>query len=145
MRRAQAALALAVALAALVAGCGGGEEERTLTPREFIREMNANGAALKLGPVLTQSADGVDVNEVTIAKTAPTPTGEGSRPAASGSATLLALPDADAARDEYERCQAGTLLSCYRAANIVLRIESLQPTDRAALTAAISALASDGD
>jgi hypothetical protein len=143
MRRRGIALA-AVAGALLLAGCGGADE-RQLSAREFIGEMNDNGAALKLGPVVTQNEDGVDVNEVTILRTAPTPTGEGSKPRPSGSATLLVLPDAEAAMDEYDRCQGAPSLSCYRAANVVLRIEDLQPTDRALLTSAISNLATSGD
>jgi hypothetical protein len=134
----------AVAGALLLAGCGGADE-RQLSAREFIGEMNDNGAALKLGPVVTQNEDGVDVNEVTILRTAPTPTGEGSKPRPSGSATLLVLSDADAAMDEYDRCQGAPSLSCYRAANVVLRIQDLQPTDRALLTSAISNLATSGD
>lgn len=141
LRRHTAALAVAVAL--LVAGCGG-SEERTLSAREFISEMNRNGAALELGPVLTQNPKGVDVTKVTIERTAPTPTGEGTAPPPSGDATLLVLADAEEATAEYERCQGAPSLSCYRAANVVLRVEDLQPTDRALLTAAISELASDG-
>lgn len=139
-RRAGALLAVAVALVA--AGCGSDEEERVLTAREFVAEMNRNGAALKLGRVLTENPEGIDVIAVEIARTAPTPTGEGTQPPRSGDATLLVLADAEAARAEYDRCQGAPSLSCYRAANVVLRIEDLQPTDRALLTAAISALAS---
>ena len=141
-RRAIALGALAFALPA--SGCGGGEEEHRFTAREFIAEMNRNGAQLKLGPVLTENEDGVDVNQVTIARTAPTPTGEGTKPLPSGSATLLVLADAEEAGAEYDRCQGASTLSCYRAANVILRVEDLQPTDRALLTAAISDLASGG-
>ncbi len=140
-RRATAVCALAVAL--LAAGCGG-EEERQLSAREFVAEMNRNGAALELGPVIAQNENGVDVTEVKIAQPAPTPTGEGTKPAPSGSASLLVLADAEAATDEYERCQGAPSISCYRAANVILRVEDLQPTDRALLTAAISKLASAG-
>jgi hypothetical protein len=135
---------VAVAGALLLAGCGGANE-RQLSAREFVTEMNRNGAALKLGPPVSGGQDGADVNEVTFSQTAPTPTGEGSKPKPSGSATIVVLPDAEAAMDEYDRCQGEPSLSCYRAANVVLRIEDLQPTDRALLTSAISGLATDGD
>lgn len=141
LRRSAALAALAAALVA--AGCGG-EEERTLTAREFVAEMNRNGAALKLGPVLTENADGIDINEVEITRPAPTPTGEGTEPDHSGHATLIVLADAEQAGDEYDRCQGAPILSCYRAANVVLRVEDLEPTDRALLTSAISELASEG-
>jgi hypothetical protein len=143
-RRSVALAALAALAAALVAAGCGEAEERTMTAREFVAEMNRNGAALKLGPVLTENADGVPINEVEITRTAPTPTGEGSEPEASGHATLIVLGDAEEATGEYDRCQGAPSLSCYRAANVVLRVEDLQPTDRALLTSAISALASEG-
>jgi len=140
-RRSLALAAAAVTL--LAAGCGDGEEERTMSARDFVSEMNQAGAALKLGPVLTQNADGLDITEVTIKRTAPTPTGEGQDLAPSGDATLIVLADAEEAKGEYDRCQGAPSLSCYRAANVVLRVEDLQPTDRALLTSAISQLASN--
>jgi hypothetical protein len=143
MGRRRIALA-AVAGALLLAGCGGANE-RQLSAREFIAEMNRNGAALKLGPALPEGEDGAEVSRVTISQTAPTPTGEGSKPRPSGSATIVVLSDAEAAMDEYDSCQGEPSLSYYRAANVVLRIEDLQPTDRALLTSAISGLATDGD
>jgi hypothetical protein len=130
-----------IAAALVIAGCG--NEERHLSARDFVDEMDQNGASLKLGPVVG-TEDDAETYRVTISQTAPTPTGEGSKPKPSGSATLLVLPDAQAAMDEYDKCQGEPSLSCYRAANVILSIEDLQPTDRALLTAAISNLASDG-
>jgi hypothetical protein len=132
-------LAVALALIALLgAGCG---SERKLTAGEFVDEMNANGASLALGHVITQNPDGADVIEVKLTHTAPTATGEGTRPAPSGSATLLVLDDSSAAEDEYSRCQGSPDLTCFRAANIVLRVEGLEPTDQALLTTAVEGLA----
>lgn len=127
-------------IALLAGGCG---SERKLTAQEFVDEMNANGAALRLGPVITQNPDGADVNEVTLTRTAPAATGEGSKPTASGGATLLVLADSSAAGDEFDRCQGAPALTCFRAANVVLRVEDLQPTDQARLTTAIESLADE--
>jgi hypothetical protein len=137
-------LLLATALTLFVLLGGGCGSERKLTATEFIDEMNANGASLELGPVITQNPDGTDVVEVKFTRTAPTATGEGAKPAASGSATLLALDDSAAAEDEYARCQGAPALTCFRAANIVLRVEELEPTDQALLTTAIEGLADGG-
>jgi hypothetical protein len=136
--RLPAALAL---IALLAAGCG---SERKLTAAEFVEEMNANGASLQLGPVITQNPDGADVNETKITGTAPTATGEGSKPVPSGSATLIVLDDSGAAEDEYARCQDSQALTCFRAANVVLRVEGLEQTDQALLTTAIEGLADEG-
>ena len=133
------AASLSAVLVLGLAACGG---ERVFTAGEFVDEMNANGAALKLGPVLTQNPEGIAVNEVTLTSAAQSATGTGPTPAESASASLLVLSDADAAGEEYDRCQRAASLTCYRAANVVLRVENLQRADQAQLTTAVEAIAS---
>lgn len=137
-------LGAAVAAAALV-GCGGGEE-REFTAADFVAEMNANGAALSLGPVLTTNPDGEEIHTVTFTDLAPSATGEGKAPVDShGSATLVVVEGVDTAREEFVRCEQAPVLTCFRAANAVLRIESLQAADQARITAALEAIGSPDD
>lgn len=129
-----------VALAIAVAGSGCGSDERTFTPESFIDAMNSHGAALALGPVLTTNPDGDEIYTVTLTELAPSATGEGRSPASGGSATLIVVADSDLARAEFERCERAPLLTCFRAANAVLRVEELQPADQARITTALEAI-----
>ncbi len=136
-----AALASLPALA-LLGGCGG---EKQFTAAGFIDAMNDHGAALALGPVLTTNPDGIEVHSVELTATAPSATGEGSgADPVSGEATLLVFDGSGDAEDEFARCESGPALTCYRAANAVLRIAELQPSDRAALTTAIEGIGDGG-
>ncbi|MFN8152187.1 MAG: hypothetical protein U0R24_13820 [Solirubrobacterales bacterium] len=137
-----AAVAFAIAAVAVLGGCGG---EKEFTPESFIDAMNDNGATLELGPVLTTNPDGIEVHEVSFASVAPSATGEGEETEGeNGAASLLVFDGADDARDEFERCNAAPALTCFRAANAVLRVENLQPSDRARITTAIQGLAEEG-
>jgi hypothetical protein len=136
--RAFLALSLLCGALALVA-CGG---ERTFTAQEFIDEMNDNGAALALGPVLTTNPDGIDIYSISLTEIS---TGVGSPPkpvpeGAPGSGSMLVLDDADAARSEFARCEQSPELTCFRAANAVLRFQALQGGDQARITTAIQAI-----
>jgi hypothetical protein len=135
------AAATAVTSLALASGCGGGQE-RYFTAQDFVDQMNQNGASLRLGRVISEGGeDGGDVNAVKIQGTAPSATGEGAKLKPSGAATVLVLGDAEAASDEYGRCADSPGLTCFRAANVLLRVEHIQPTDQAELTTAIEAMA----
>lgn len=136
-------VALFAAFLALAgAGCGG---ERTFTPQGFIDDMNGHGAALALGDVLTTNPDGIDVWAVSLTNLAPSATGEGATPeVAPTAATLLVFADADAARTEFDRCDGAPSLTCFRAANAVLRVEDIEPSDQARLTTAIEAIGDEG-
>jgi hypothetical protein len=134
------AAAAAVTSLALASGCGG-DQERYFTAQDFVDQMNQNGASLRLGRVLSEGGESGDVNAVKIQGTAPSATGEGAKPKPSGAATVLVLGDAEAASDEYEQCSDSPGLTCFRAANVLLRVEHIQPTDQAELTTAIEAMA----
>ncbi len=127
---------------ALLAACGG---EKEFTPASFIDALNDNGATLKLGPVLATNPDGIDVHAVEFTATAPSATGEGAGTEhANGEATLLVFGGTGDAEDEFDRCQSLPALTCFRAANAVLRIADLQPSDRARITTAVEGVAAGG-
>lgn len=131
------------ALLALLAGCG--EEERRFAPEEFVDAINAHGAAVGLGDVITTNEEGVDIYDVRFTQPAAGATGEGRiGPALHGSGSLLILPDAEVAKEEYERCLPAPALTCFRAANAVLRFEDLEPADQARLVSALSAIETVG-
>lgn len=133
-------LALACsALLLLLGGCG--DDERKFAPQEFVDEANARGAAIRLEDVLTRNEEDVEVYSVRFTEAATGVTGEGRiGSAVHGNGTLLALADAAAAEDEYERCLPAPSLTCFRAANVVLRFEDLEPADQARLVSALQAL-----
>jgi hypothetical protein len=134
------AAATAVTALALAGGCGG-SQERYFTAQDFVDQMNQNGASLRLGRVISEGGEDGDVSAVKIQGTAPSATGEGAKLKPSGAATVLVLGDAEAASDEYDRCADSPGLTCFRAANVLLRVEHIQPTDQAELTTAVEAMA----
>lgn len=133
-------LALAACAVLLLAGCGGAGE-RHFTPQELVDEINSHGAAVALDDVLTRNPDGVEVYSVHFTEPATGVTGEGSAtPAVHGSGTLLAMEDAEAAEREYDRCSQAPALTCFRAANAILRFEEIEPADQARLVTALEAI-----
>ena len=137
-----ALLAASTACALALAACGG---EREFSPEEFVEEINGAGAALALGPVLTENEEGLPVHSVSFTEAAPTPSGtDGSEADIHGSATMIAYEDADAARAEFARCETAPILTCFRVANVVLRFEGLAAEDRARLVVAVESLQSEG-
>jgi hypothetical protein len=142
--RFRVALAAAAAASSLALGAGcGGDQERYFTAADFVDQMNQNGASLKLGRLISEDGD-TEVNAVKIQGTAPSATGEGAKLKPSGTATVLVLGDAEAASDEYDRCSGSAATTCFRAANVLLRVEHIQPTDQAELTTAVEAMAQGG-
>ncbi len=100
-----------------------------------------------LGPVIATNPDEVDVIQVSFTDTAQSATGAGSdaeMAIANGDATLLVFDGADEARDEFTRCEEAPSLTCFRAANAVLRVEDLQPSERARITTAIEGVGDEG-
>lgn len=126
-----------LAASLLIAGCG----ERVFTEEEFVEAINAEGAAVELGEVITTNEEGVDVRAVTLTENEVSPTGAEGQ--AHGSGAMVVLENAGAAEDELERCESAPAFTCFRAANVVLRFEGLLPEDRARITAAFQALAAD--
>lgn len=135
-----AAILLAIAAAAGASGCG----ERRFTAEEFVGAANDKDAGLALGAVVTTSDDGAEVYAI---ESAPAP-GDEPNPQLEGSGggrgTLVVAEDAGRAGEEYERCDGAADLTCFRAANVVLRFEAMDPADRARISGALSALASEG-
>jgi hypothetical protein len=129
---------LAIILAALAAGCGG---ERTFTAEEFVEEINAEGAAMEIGEVITENQDGLEILEVSFSEPAVTPTGGRAESSAHGA--MLVLGDAEEAVDEVARCESAPAFTCFRAANVVVRFEEILPEEQARVTQAFEALASE--
>jgi len=138
MARAAGALLLAGAALAAGAGCG----EQTFTASGLVDAANAKGAQLALGEQLTTSPAGAEVYVIRSAASAekanPQLVGGG------GKGTLVVADDSGSGAEEFDRCEATADLTCFRAANVVLRFESLDAPDQARVSGAISALASDG-
>lgn len=137
-RRLSGAAAVLAVLAG-IAGCGGGE--KVFTAEEFVEAINAEGAAVALGEVITTNPDGVEIRSVTLTESEPSPTGAGGDPHGSGS--VLALAGSEDASTEMQRCEQAPDLVCFRAANVVLRFEGLFPEEQARITEAFQAIATD--
>lgn len=127
------AASAAILLLALAAGCGAGE--RTFTPEEFVEAINSEGAGIALGSSLTTTETGVDVRTLAFTELSASDGGD-----THGGGTLVAVADVDTAREEFARCSQAPSLICFRAANVVLRFEGLQPADEARLASALEAM-----
>lgn len=130
-------LLIALALAASgIGGCG----ERTFGEEEFIEEANNVGAGLTLGLILSENEQGVPVRAIELipaGASRPLQPGEDA-----GGGTMLVLEGSEEAREEFERCEQAVTLTCYRAANVVLRFDEIDPAQRQRVSAAVAALES---
>jgi hypothetical protein len=140
MRSGTAAATLLVIVAALAAsGCG----EREFTAQEFVDAANGHDAELELGDQLTTTESGEPVLKISSSA----PPGSDPNPqlqAGTSSGTMIVAADVDSAGAEFDRCEAAADLTCFRAANVVLRFEEMEGADRARITGAVTALQSDG-
>jgi hypothetical protein len=118
----RAGLVLALAVMAGTAGCGGGP---TFTAAEFVDRINDEGVAIRLGQQLPSSGDAEYIYTVILpplpGQPPPAPGTEGG-PGASGS--LYVFDDTGSAEDELTACRGSGGLLCFRAANIVVLLES---------------------
>ena len=139
MPRGAAAALTVAAVAVLAIGCGG---EREFDAGGFIDAANAEGAELALGEQITTTPADEPVYSIRFAAPSgdPNPQLQSGR----GSGTMIVAGDAGSAGEEYDRCEGAADLTCFRAANIVLRFEAMAAADRARVSGAVSALASDG-
>ena len=139
--RKAALAACSVALTSLAfLACGSGE--RTFTVDEFVDAINDQGAGVSLGAVIAKNPDGVDVYSITLTEAtadvgAPA---QQSPDALHGSGTLLLVDSADDAHDEFSRCEEAPALTCFRAANAVLRFEDMDGADQARISTSLEAL-----
>jgi hypothetical protein len=144
-RRAAPLLALlGLTTAGLLGGCGSGEHK--FTPEGFVEAINAEGAGVALGPTITTTPSGIEVHEVTLTAALTdvgSPVTDTSR-SDNGSGSLLIAGDADAARDEFERCDSVEELTCFRAANAVLRFEEMDGADQARIVTSLEAIETEG-
>jgi hypothetical protein len=113
-------LALAVIIG--TAGCGGGP---TFTAAEFVDRINDEGVAIRLGQQLPSSGGADHIYAVIFpplpGEPPPAPGTEGG-PGASGS--LYVYGDAGGAEQELTACRSSGGLLCFRAANVVVLLES---------------------
>lgn len=130
-----AALAAVVALG--LAGCG--SDEHHFTSEEFIEAINAEGAGVALGQETTTTQEGIEIHEVTLTE-ASTGVGTPAIDGEHGSGSLLIVGDADAARAEFEDCEGVEELTCFRAANAVLRFEGMDGADQARIVTSLEAI-----
>jgi hypothetical protein len=117
--------------------------ERSFEADEFVEEANANGAPFVLGEPLTSTA-GNEVYALRLEEEDAAQPGELEAGQEHGGGSLTLTEDADAAREEYARCEEAVSLLCYRAANVVVAFEDvLAPEERARIEAAIRAMATE--
>ena len=134
-----AAATIVLALIATAAGCG----EREFTAQEFVDSANEQGAELALGDQITTTESDEPVIRISFAP----PPGTDPNPqlqAGDGSGTMIVASDAEIAGAEFDHCETAADLTCFRAANVVLRFEGMAAADRARVSGAVSALASEG-
>lgn len=133
---------MAVGLAvAYLAGAFDGE--RTFSAPEFVTDANREGAGLALGEPLQAVGGTSEIFAVELTEGAPASEHEGEegRGHEHGAASLVIADDSDAAIAEFTRCEGAISFICYRAANVVLRVESDDPLQLARIEAAIRGLA----
>ncbi len=104
-----------------LAACGGPEFDAD----SFVKEANANGAAIALGPPLGTPGAGRKTYEVKllVGRDAPQPAGE--EDGLSGSLTVY--DDEGAASAGLRQCEAAATLICFQAGNVGLVFEGEQP------------------
>lgn len=155
MRSPAAALTATLLAAAglLAGGCGEGEE--TFTAAEFVDRANASGAGLELREELVSTQGDVEIWSVSFTGGAAPPGQPGAADNASpgtgatgtdlghGAGSLAVAADAEAGSAEFERCEAAASLVCFRAANVVVRLEGATPDEIARLESAVRAMESE--
>jgi len=113
-------IGLVAAFGALCTGCGG---EREFTAQEIVEEIRGEGVGITLGQPLiagdeTQELYSVELEPVVALEGAADE--HGTRP----SGSLSVSSDAEGAEEEMASCRGSADLLCYRAANVVIVIES---------------------
>jgi hypothetical protein len=112
------AIALATALLAVVAGCGG---ER-MSAEEFVDAVGEEGVRMKLGDELLTDDSGKELYALELEPLPGAGLDTGGGKAHIGGS--LAVYDEDEGADRgFETCQVAADLLCYRAANVVIVLE----------------------
>jgi hypothetical protein len=122
---------MTVAGVLVLAACGA---ERTFEPAEFVEAANEQGAGMELGEPLASAEGGNEVFAVELASSATQVHGGGS---------LLVADGVEEGEAEFARCESAASLICYRAANVVVRLEEVGPEQGAQLEEALKALESE--
>ena len=132
-----AAAVLALALAGLLTACG---SEREFNAVSITAELNEAGAGVELGETLPPSTDGVEIHELTLDHAAREKEEAGH---SDGAGALLVLEDAEAAEEEFVRCESAIDFTCYRAANIVIRFIGMSPVDQQLISDSIKQIGTE--
>ena len=127
-RASEGLAAACAALTLLAAGCGG---ERTFDAEEFVSELNEHGAGIELAEPLSSQDPAQEIHAVALASSATQVHGGGS---------LSVSEDIAAAEAEHGRCESAATLICYRASNVVLRLEEVSPAQQEQIESAFRAL-----
>jgi hypothetical protein len=122
---------LVCAIPLALISCGG---ERTFEADEFVEAVNEHGAGVELGEPLTSVETENEIFAVELAASATQVHGGGS---------LVVTEDSEEAQAEHARCESAASLTCYRASNVVLRLEEISPEQRSRLDQAFMALESE--
>ena len=163
--RTWAALAVAVAalgmgLAAALSGCSG---EKVFTAEEFVQRANAEGAGFELEDELISSSGDMKIWALHLSDdregTSPAapdgqadpqeeddrsgPRGEEEGDEHGTAASLVVSEDGGSAEAEFHRCEGAATLVCFRAANVVVLLESATSEEVARVTQAVKAMGSD--
>lgn len=138
------AVTATLAVSALFAGALGCGGDRELSAEELVAEYNANALAnssLELGEELlsTAAAPG-EVFALTLELPDPLAAEPSEDAAHLGSGSLVVLDDEAEGLIEFNRCERSASLICYRAANVVLRFEDLDPSGQSAVARTLQAV-----
>lgn len=114
-----------------------------MSAQEFVDEANANGATLVLEEELTTEEEDKSLRAVSLRPLGGGRVGHSASPAPGRiHGTLAVYDDADGADRGIEECRAAVEFLCYRAANVVVRLEG-NGVEAARLAAAMERMASD--
>lgn len=137
------AVALAAALiAATVTLAVRPRPEPLLSADGFVAAANEAGAGLELGPRLASSGEETEIHTVGFTDAVGAGSIAPGSDLAHGAASLIVSPSAEAAGEQYARCDTAITIRCYRSQNVVLLVDSPTPAEIARLDAAIRALES---
>jgi hypothetical protein len=140
--------ALLLALAATGGALVGCEGERSFSAEEFVEAANERGAGLELGEPLLATDPEAEVYAVRLAEDADhegePATGEAEVGHGHGGGSLIVAGSDAEALAEYRRCEGAVTIHCYRAANVVLRVEADDPAELDRLRVAVAALGEGG-
>ncbi|UJA21207.1 hypothetical protein HJD18_13935 [Thermoleophilia bacterium SCSIO 60948] len=141
MNRLGRAFAVAIAAAALAAAATlvlRPEPESLLSADAFVAVANEAGAGIELGPRLASSEAETEIHTVGFTDAVGADSIAPGSDLAHGAASLIVSPSAEAAGEQYERCDTAITIRCYLTANVVLLVDSPTADEVARLDTALA-------